>query len=125
MTLDIPNAFMQTDLIKNGKAVKIIMVIRGRLADILIKIAPGVYKKYATKDKHGNTVLYVKLLKALYGLTEASLMFYQKLLKDLEAKGFKTNPYDPCVANKEINGSQFTIVWHVDDLKLSHRPKSS
>ena len=32
-----------------------------------------------------------------------------------------TNPYDPCVANKEINGSQFTIVWHVDDLKLSHK----
>ena len=30
------------------------------------------------------------------------------------------NPYDNCVANKIINGSQFTIVWHVDDLKLSH-----
>ena len=52
---------------------------------------------------------------------EASLMFYQKLLKDLEEKGFRTNPYDPCVANKEVNGSQFTIVWHVDDLKLSHK----
>ena len=47
-------------------------------------------------------------------------MFYQKLLKDLE-EGFKTNPYDPCVANKEVNGSKFTIVWHVDDLKLSHK----
>ena len=52
---------------------------------------------------------------------EASLMFYQKLLKDLEEKGFKTNPYDPCVANKEVNGSQFTIKWHVDDLKLSYK----
>ena len=30
-------------------------------------------------------------------------------------------PYDPCVANKMIDGSQFTIVWHVDDLKLSHK----
>ncbi|KAL7537307.1 hypothetical protein ACHAXR_007723, partial [Thalassiosira sp. AJA248-18] len=25
-----------------------------------------------------------------------------------------------CIANKMINGSQCTIVWHVDDLKISH-----
>ena len=30
------------------------------------------------------------------------------------------NPYDWCVANKDINGKQCTIVWHVDDLKISH-----
>ena len=30
------------------------------------------------------------------------------------------NPYDPCVANKTINGIQMTICWHVDDLKVSH-----
>ena len=52
---------------------------------------------------------------------EASLMLYQKLLKDLEEKGFKTNTCDLCVANKEVKCSQFTIVWHVDDLKLSHK----
>ena len=45
----------------------------------------------------------------------------KKLLKDLESKGFIVNPYDPCVANKVINGEQFTIIWHVDDLKLSHK----
>ena len=45
-------------------------------------------------------------------------MFYQKLLKDLEKIGFKSNPYDPCVTNKEVNGSQFTVVWHVGDLNL-------
>ena len=31
------------------------------------------------------------------------------------------NPYDPCVANKIINGTQITISWHVDDLKVSHK----
>ena len=30
------------------------------------------------------------------------------------------NPYDNCVANKRINGTQRTILWHVDDLKISH-----
>ena len=31
------------------------------------------------------------------------------------------NPYDPCVANKMVEGSQITIFWHVDDLKVSHK----
>jgi hypothetical protein len=34
--------------------------------------------------------------------------------------GFEVNPYDACVANKMINGKQCTILWHVDDLKISH-----
>ena len=35
--------------------------------------------------------------------------------------GFTINPYDWCIANNIINGSQCTIVWHVDNLKLSHK----
>ena len=30
------------------------------------------------------------------------------------------NPYDPCVANKLVNGKQLKVTWHVDDLKASH-----
>lgn len=30
------------------------------------------------------------------------------------------NPYNPCLWNKDINGKQFTIIFHVDDLKLSY-----
>ena len=30
------------------------------------------------------------------------------------------NKYDPCVANKIINGKQYTICWYVDDTKISH-----
>ena len=30
------------------------------------------------------------------------------------------NWYDPCVANKQINGSQCTMCWYVDDTKISH-----
>jgi hypothetical protein len=43
-------------------------------------------------------------------------MFYS-YLKEL---GFELNPYDPCVANKMINGKQCTIAWYVDDTKISH-----
>ena len=34
--------------------------------------------------------------------------------------GFVINPYDWCVANQVIDGKQCTILWHVDDLEISH-----
>ena len=34
--------------------------------------------------------------------------------------GFSLNPVDKCVANKEINGKQYSIGWYVDDKFLSH-----
>ena len=35
--------------------------------------------------------------------------------------GFDINPYNPCVANKMINGSKMSVMWHVDDLKISQK----
>ena len=37
--------------------------------------------------------------------------------------GFCLNPYDACTFNKMTNGSQLTIVFHVDDCKISHLDK--
>ena len=119
--IDILNAFVQTDQAINGKPVFVLMAIRGTFADMLVSITPEVYGPYLTNNKDENSLLHLKLIKALYSLMEVSLMFYQKLRKDMENKGIEVNPYDPCVANKMIDGSQFTIVWHVDDVKLSHK----
>ena len=33
------------------------------------------------------------------------------------------NPYDPCVANKWASEGKITLVWHVDDMKVSHKNK--
>ena len=33
---------------------------------------------------------------------------------------FELNPYDLCIANKIVNGKQCTIIWYVDDNKISH-----
>jgi hypothetical protein len=47
----------------------------------------------------------------------ASLLFYRKLRKELEAYRFEINPYDPCIVNKMTEaGKQLTVIWHVDDL---------
>ena len=51
----------------------------------------------------------------------ASLLYYRKFTKSLTEIGFELNPYDPCMANKMIEGKQMMICFHVDDCKLSHR----
>ena len=118
--VDIPNAFVQTENEKLKEHHKTDMLkIKGRLADILLQIAPEVYGPFVTKE-NGITVIYLEILRALYGMIKSPLLFYRKLRKDLEAAGFKVNPYDICVANKTVKGKQFTVLWHVDDLKISH-----
>ena len=112
--VDLPNAFIQTDV---GNEM-ITMRLRGKLAELMVKIAPEIYKSYVTLDAKGNMVLYVQLQKAVYSLMKAALMFYLKLSKALKSIGFVINPYNPCVANSIINGKQMTVVWHVDDMKV-------
>jgi hypothetical protein len=63
---------------------------------------------------------YVDLLKALYGTLRAALMFRKLLSTKLVLWGFTINPYEWCVANKIIDGRQCPVLWHVNDLKISH-----
>lgn len=79
----------------------------------------GDYKKYVTIE-NGRNVLYMQLNKALYGCMQSTLLWYETFAGKLKDMGFKLNPYDPCVANKIIDGSQCTIEWYVDDIKVSH-----
>ena len=62
----------------------------------------------------------MEALNALYGIMKAALLFYIKFVKNLKSIGFELNPYDPCVSNKIVDGAQLTVVWHVDDMKVSH-----
>ncbi len=64
--------------------------------------------------------LLVQCLTALYGTMVASLLYYKKFGKSLKSKGFKLNPYDPCMANKQVKGEQLTVCFHVDDCKILH-----
>ena len=87
--------------------------------DKLLEIDEEMYAPYVTWEG-SQKVMYVELLKALYGTIRQrnySGEDDESLVKDW---GFTINPYDSCVANKVINGKQCTIVWHVDDLKISH-----
>ena len=112
--VDIPGAFMQADMDPG-----VYMCIDGAMADLLMEIDHDMYHPHMVKEK-GKPVIYVELLKALYGTLRAARLFWETLSGKLQEWGFALNPYDSCVANKEIEGQQCTITWHVDDLKISH-----
>jgi hypothetical protein len=116
--IDIPNAFIQMQV--EDKEDMTIIKIHGVLVDILIQIAPDVYKSYVTTDKKGMKQLLVQCQNALYGTMVVSLLYYCKFTKSLASVGFEINPYNPCVVNKTVDGTQMTICFHVDDCKLSH-----
>jgi hypothetical protein len=84
-----------------------------------VDISLEVYGPYVVTDKH-KRVLYVQVLRGLYGMLVAALLWYTDFKKDLEGKGYEFNPYDPCVANKEMHDLQHTVRFHVDDLMCSH-----
>ena len=67
MTVDIPNAFIQTP--HTGS--KVIMKVKGQLAVILVKTCPELYKDYLVYE-NGVPVIYLEVLKALYEMLESS-----------------------------------------------------
>ena len=96
------------------------MVVKliGDEVDIISKLNP-IYKEYVIIE-NGKKVLYLQLIKALYGYIKSALLWYECFTKCLIDMGFKLNNHDQCVANKIIEGSQCTIVWYVDNNKISH-----
>ena len=57
----------------------------------------------------------------MYGCMQSAILWYNTFKICLEEIGFRMNRYDPCVANMQINNTQCTICWYVDDTKISHR----
>jgi len=110
----IPGTFLHADMEQD-----VHMILEGEIAELIITLKPSLYRKYIWKNKQGIPMLYVQLKKALYETLQAALLFWQLLSKTLMEWGFNLNEYDPCVANKMINGKKCTIIWHVDDLKIA------
>ena len=114
---DVPGAFLQTDMEHGDRIVRVRLA--GPLAEILVKIDPDKYRDKVTVEG-GQKVIYAVLKKALYGALISALLFWKDLSGYFKKLGFEPNPYDPCVMNKTFKGKQLTVIWHVDDIKMSH-----
>jgi hypothetical protein len=69
--VDVPGAFLLADMDEY-----VLMTIKGRLAELMVKAAPNIYRKYITLDANNQPILYVKLQNALYGCLRSALLFY-------------------------------------------------
>ena len=97
---------------------EVLMKITGKEVDLWLEIDPSLAEFVVIEN--GKRVLYVQLDKALYGCVQSALLWYELYSTTLKDMGFVLNPYDLCVANADINDKQCTIVWYVDDNKISH-----
>ena len=84
------------------------VVFRGTLVEMMVMADTALYQPFVSYET-GKPVLYVRPQKAIYGCLKSALLFYENLVGDLEAYGFKVNPYNPCVSNKMIGGKQLTV----------------
>ena len=120
MCADIPKAFIQAEMpnISDGEE-RVTMKISGVLVDMLVQLSPKIYgpSLCLRNNKRSSTF---KCWKAIYGMLQAALLWYNKFQQELEKEGFEFNPYDPCVGNRMKDGSQYTIRFHVDDVMSSH-----
>ena len=116
---DIPGAYLHAGIPDDKE---ILLKFVGQFVDIMCKVNPE-YLQFV-RYENGTKVLYVKVLRAIYGCIFSALLWYNLFSSTLQEMGFELNPYDRCVANKVINGHQCTIIWYIDDLKISHKNQS-
>jgi hypothetical protein len=96
----------------------VLMKFSGPTVKVLCELNPK-HKPFVVLE-NGQEVIYVRLIKALYGCVKSALLWYELFSTTLESMGFELNPYDRCIANCTIDGKQCTIGWYVDDTKISH-----
>jgi hypothetical protein len=75
---------------------------------MLVSLNPELYSPFVTEEK-GAPILYMELLKALYGTLQAALLFYKKLKKDLEGIGFKINPMIPVLPTAQLMATNIRL----------------
>ena len=109
-------AFLNSDMPLDGDHA-VLMRLNKYLTNILVSIDKS-YQNYV--NEKGTVV--VKLKKALYGCVESAKLWYDKISLDLKQLGYKVNPPDICVFNRtELDSTQTTLVFHVDDMMISSR----
>ena len=114
-TADVAGAFLKAD-----QPDFVLIKLRGPAVKAILEVNKDKYIRYVTEE-NGVIVMYLELLKAMYGTLTAPILWYKLFAASLLEMGFVINDYDACVANKVVKGHQLTVCWYVDDLKVSHK----
>ena len=87
---DIPNAFIQAHVPESPDGERIVMKIWGILVDWLVELDRTVYLEDIVY-RNWKKLLYVEIIRAIYGMIVARLLWYRKLRGELEEIGFVFN----------------------------------
>ena len=110
--VDTPGAYLRADM---DNEVHVVFI--GTLEEMMVAADPALYWPFVLYET-GKAVLYVRLQKVLYGCLKIALLFYEKLVGDLDSYGFRINPYNLCVAKNMVGRKDLIVCWHVEDLKI-------
>ena len=70
--------------------------------------------------KNSIRVLYLWLLRYVYGIMESVIVWYDLYTKTFKSHELALNTYDRSIKNSIIDGNNCTIYWYVDNNKLLH-----
>ena len=111
---DAPMAYINAKRHVTNNSKKIYMKLNKAVVDIILKNDPS-FAEFVDSD--GTAV--VEIIRALYGLSDASGLWYEEISSFLKLYGFVENEVEKCVFNKMIDGKQCTILLYVDDMICS------
>ena len=107
---DFSGSYLNTDMPEDKF---ILLNIEGEFVEIMYKVNPK--HKKNVRVENGVKVLYLRLIKALYGCMESALLWYDLYSKTLKSQGLLINPYYRYIENSTIQDKQCTVVWYVND----------
>jgi hypothetical protein len=97
-TADVTGAYLHADMEDFA-----LLKMEGESVGMMWNVSPE-YRKFV-HIKNGKKVLYLELLKALYGCEQWALLWYKLFSGTPKGMDFELNPYNTCVPNKMTNKS--------------------
>ena len=84
MLTEIVNSNEERDVMTSdvGDKVCVIMKIAGVIVNPMVEMEPYVYGPYVVYE-NGHTLLYIKVLKDIYGMLVSSMLWYKKFRNDI------------------------------------------
>jgi hypothetical protein len=86
-TADVGGPYLHADMDET-----VIMVFEGDMVDYMVQANPEKYGPHVHVSKSGKKLLYVELLKALYGCIKSAVLWYKLFTGTLKGMGFVLNP---------------------------------
>ena len=98
ISFDVPGAFLQAEMAEDKL---VLLKLKGQFAEMMCDINSE-YRNKVQKNGKKVKVLYMRVIRAIYGCIEAALQWYILFTQTLKDMGFKLNPYDKCILANRI-----------------------